>query len=135
MRDALKIALNAVEDKKAFDITVLDISGIASFASYFLLCSGDSSRQIQAIADAVEARMKEGGYRTNHIEGYRNAEWVLLDYLDLVVHIFSKNARAYYDLERLWRDAKRLDEKKLLQKTKALKAAARPARKRKSGGA
>lgn len=135
MRDALKIALKAVEDKKAFDITVLDISGIASFANYFLLCSGDSSRQIQAIADSVEARMKEGGYRTNHIEGYRNAEWVLLDYMDLVVHVFSKNARAYYDLERLWRDAKRLDAKKLLQKAKTPRAPGRSSKKPASRGA
>lgn len=121
MRDALKIALKAVEDKKASDITVLDISGIASFANFFLLCTGDSARQIQAIADEVEAKLRTDGYRANHIEGYRNAEWVLLDYFDTVVHVFSKNARAYYDLERLWRDAKRLDPRKLLQKPRAQK--------------
>ncbi len=130
MRDALKIALKAVEDKKAFDITVLDISEIASFANYFLLCTGDSSRQIQAIADEVEAKLKESGYRSDHIEGFRNAEWVLLDYFDLVVHVFSKSARAFYDLERLWRDAKKLDPKKLLQKPRAPKPATKSVRKR-----
>jgi len=114
MRDALKIALKAIDDKKASDLVVLDISGIASFANYFLLCSGDSSRQIQAIADEVEEKLRALGLRPTHIEGYRNAEWVLMDYIDLVVHIFSKKARAYYDLERLWRDGKRLDAQKLL---------------------
>ncbi|HYK88622.1 MAG TPA: ribosome silencing factor [Acidobacteriota bacterium] len=114
MKDALKIALKAVDDKKASDLVVLDISGIASFADYFLLCSGDSSRQIQAIADEVEEKLRCQGLRATHIEGYRNAEWILMDYIDLVVHIFSKKARAYYDLERLWRDGKRLDAEKLL---------------------
>lgn len=115
MTEALRIALRAVEDKKAIDIVVLDISGIATFADYFLLCSGESSRQIQAIADEVEAKLAQAGIRPKHIEGYRNAEWVLLDYLDLVVHIFTRQARSYYDLERLWRDGKRLDPKKLLR--------------------
>jgi ribosome-associated protein len=114
MRDALRLALVAVEDKKAFDVVLLDISRVASFASYFLICSGDSSRQIQAIADEVEKKLKENGIRPNHIEGYRHAEWVLMDYVDLVVHVFSKSARSYYDLERLWRDGKRLDAQKLL---------------------
>jgi ribosome-associated protein len=114
MREELKIALKAADDKKAVDLLALDISGIASFASYFLLCSGESSRQIQAIADEIAKKMKENGIRPNHIEGYTPGEWVLLDYNDLVVHIFSRKARAYYDLERLWRDAKRLDVKKLL---------------------
>jgi ribosome-associated protein len=115
MKVELKIALKAVGSKKASDVTILDISEIASFANYFLICTGDSSRQIQAIADEVEAKLKENGYRPNHIEGYRNAEWVLLDYIDLVVHIFSKSARAFYDLERLWRDAKKVEPRKLLR--------------------
>jgi len=126
MRDELKIALKAVESKKASDITILDISEIASFASYFLLCTGESSRQIQAIADEVGAKLKENGTRSNHIEGYRNAEWVLLDYNDLVVHIFSKSARAFYDLERLWRDAKKLDARKLLRPSARKPAAKKP---------
>ena len=114
MKDTLRLALKAVEEKKAIDILVLDISSIATFASYFLLCTGESSRQIHAIVDEVERKLREKGYRPSHIEGYRNAEWVLMDYLDLVVHVFSKSARAYYDLERLWRDSKKLDTKKLL---------------------
>ena len=103
--EILEIAAEAADSKKARDMAALDISAIASFASWFLICSGDSSRQIQAIADEIEMRLKEAGVRPDHIEGYRNAEWILMDYSDLVVHIFSKTARDYYNLERLWRDA------------------------------
>ena len=117
MNEALKIAVKAVDDKKGIDIVALDISGVATFADYFLLCSGDSSRQIQAIADEVEQRLAAKGQRPAHVEGYSNAEWILLDYLDLVIHVFSKQARAYYDLERLWRDAKTLDVPELLEPT------------------
>ena len=129
--EKLKIALKAVDDKQAQDIVVLDISGIAAFASYFLLCSGDSSRQIQAIVDEVELKLREEKIRPTHIEGYRNAEWVLMDYLDFVVHVFSKKARAYYDLERLWRDGKRLEVKKLLQARKVPATSRKPAKKSK----
>jgi ribosome-associated protein len=126
MKEALRLALTAVEDKKAFDIVLLDISKVASFASYFLMCSGDSSRQIQAIADEVEKKLKENGKRPNHVEGYRHAEWILMDYVDIVVHVFSKSARAYYDLERLWRDGKRLDAQRVLNaKTRKTPASAR----------
>jgi ribosome-associated protein len=128
MTDALKIAVNAADDKKAHDLVVLDISGIASFASYFLLCTGDSSRQMQAIADEVEKRLKAIGIRPSHVEGYRNSEWILMDYLDLVIHIFSKTARAYYDLERLWRDGKQMDISRFLQ-TGETKPPARKTRK------
>jgi len=128
MIDALKIAASAADDKKAHDLVALDISGIAAFANYFLLCTGDSSRQMQAIADEVEKRLKASGIRPSHIEGYQNSEWILMDYIDLVVHIFSKTARAYYDLERLWRDGKTLDTDKLLQQ-KEPKPASRRTRK------
>jgi len=128
MKDALNLALAAAEDKKASEIVVLDISKVASFASYFLLCTGDSSRQIQAITDEVERKLKENGIRPNHIEGYRHAEWVLMDYVDFVVHVFSKRARAYYDLERLWRDGRRMDVEKLLAGKLARPAARRAGR-------
>ena len=130
MIDALKIAANAADDKKANDLVALDISAIASFANFFLLCTGDSARQMQAIADEVEKRLKADGIRPSHVEGYRNSEWILMDYIDLVVHIFSKTARAYYDLERLWRDGKRLDINKLLkQKGKGTKSPPRKTKK------
>ncbi len=116
MTDALKIAVNAADDKKAHDLVALDISRIASFANYFLICTGDSSRQMQAIADEVEKRLKAFGIRPSHVEGYQNSEWILLDYADLVIHIFSKNARIYYDLERLWRDGKKLDTEQWIEK-------------------
>jgi ribosome-associated protein len=128
MTDALRIAAKAADDKKAQDLVALDISGIASFASYFLICTGDSSRQMQAIADEIEHKLKAVGIRPSHVEGYRNAEWILIDCLDLVVHIFSKDARVYYDLERLWRDGKKLDVSALLQ-DKAPKQSSRRSRK------
>jgi ribosome-associated protein len=116
MIDALKIAINAADDKKANDLVALDISRIASFADYFLICTGDSSRQMQAIADEVEKRLKVCGIRPSHVEGYQNSEWILLDYGDMVLHIFSKTARIYYDLERLWRDSKKLDASQFIEK-------------------
>jgi len=130
MLDALKIALKAVDGKKAIDIVALDISQIASFAHYFLLCSGESARQIQAIVDEVEMKLKEKGVRPNHIEGYRNAEWVLMDYIDVVIHVFSRRAREYYDLERLWRDARKVDVAKILRPRTVKSPGAKGARKR-----
>ena len=115
MINVLKTALFAADDKKARDLLALDISKIASFANYFLFCTGDSSRQMQAIADEIEKKLKEAGIRPSHIEGYQNSEWILMDYFDLVIHIFSKEARDFYDLERLWRDGKRLDTDKILK--------------------
>jgi len=114
MQEEIRIALEAIGEKKAIDVLALDISDIASFAGCFIICSGDSSRQIKAIADEVEIRLKHNGHRPNHIEGYGNAEWILMDYLDFVIHIFSNRAREYYDLERLWRDGKKLDTASLL---------------------
>jgi ribosome-associated protein len=128
MIESLKIAINAADEKKAHDLVALDISEIASFADYFLLCTGDSSRQMQAIADEVEKRLKASGIRPSHVEGYQNSEWILMDYIDLVVHIFSKTARPYYDLERLWRDGKKLDTDKFLD-AKAIKPAGRRTKK------
>ena len=128
MKKILKIAVNAADDKKAHDLVALDISEIASFANYFLFCTGDSSRQMQAIADEIEKQLKEVGVRPSHVEGYQNAEWILMDYFDLVIHIFSKNARVYYDLERLWRDGKKLEIDKLISK-KITKASPKPPRK------
>jgi ribosome-associated protein len=116
MNEALKIAVNAADDKKASDVVILDISKIASFANCFLLCTGDSSRQMQAIADEIEKQLKAIGIRPSHMEGYQNSEWILMDYLDLVIHIFSRNARVFYDLERLWRDAKKMDASLMIEK-------------------
>jgi ribosome-associated protein len=96
----------AAESKQAKDIKVLDLREITTFADFFVVCSGANSRQIQAIANEIETHMKQLGEYPNSVEGYQNAEWVLLDYGDYLVHIFTDKARQYYDLERLWRDAK-----------------------------
>lgn len=100
------VAVRAAESKKAADITVLDLRGITSFTDYFVICTGSNQRQIQAISDEVEAQLKAEGERAISIEGYTQAEWVLADYGDFIVHIFSPKSREYYDLERLWRNAK-----------------------------
>ena len=83
--------------------------GSGAFTDYFVLCSGTNPRQVQAIADEVELRLKAADLRPAHVEGYKQAEWVLLDYVDFVVHVFSEKARKFYDLERLWKTAKRLE--------------------------
>jgi len=87
-----------------------------AFTDYFVVCSGTNPRQVQAIADAVDERLEGLGIRTAHKEGYKQAEWVLLDYVDFVVHIFTENARQYYDLERLWKSATKLEPSQLLPK-------------------
>jgi ribosome-associated protein len=104
-------AINACQDKKAEDLSILELEkDSGAFTDYFVVCSGTNSRQIQAIADEVELRLKRNlGLYAAHIEGYTQAEWVLLDYVDFVVHVFAENARRYYDLERLWKSAKRLE--------------------------
>jgi ribosome-associated protein len=99
-------AVRAAEEKQAKNIRVLDLRDITSFADFFVVCSGSNSRQIQAISDEIHSRLKKLDEHPSSIEGYQNAEWVLMDYGDYLVHIFSEKAREYYDLERLWRDAK-----------------------------
>jgi ribosome-associated protein len=101
------IAVRAAESKKATDIRVLDLTGITSFADFFVICTGANQRQIQAISDEVNVQLKQQASELPlSVEGYTQAEWVLADYGDLLVHIFSPKAREYYDLERLWRTAK-----------------------------
>lgn len=101
-------ALRAADDKKALDLVVLDVSEVASFTEYFLIASGTNLRQVQAISDEVVEQLKKSGRRPARVEGYRGAEWVLLDYGDFVFHVFEEKARRFYDLERLWRDAGRV---------------------------
>jgi ribosome-associated protein len=98
----------AALDKKAGDLVLLDLDGVASFTGYFLICTGESTRQVQAIADSIQEQLGCEGAQAHHVEGYPLGEWVLLDYLDFIVHIFSPKARAFYELERLWRPAARL---------------------------
>ena len=101
LRDAARAAL----DKKATDVVILDLQKSRSIVDHFLIASGTNQRQIVAIADAMRERLKEQEWRPLHIEGYPRQEWILLDYGDFVVHIFSERQRAFYDIERLWGDA------------------------------
>ena len=108
-RQQVAIAVAACQDKKAEDIAILQMDRSSSaFTDYFVICTGTNPRQIQAIADDVELRLKQQGSLPNNVEGYNRAEWVLIDYVDFVIHIFSENARGHYNLERLWKSAKKL---------------------------
>jgi ribosome-associated protein len=108
-------AIQACLEKKAEELSILEMEkGSGAFTDYFVLCSGTNPRQVQAIADEVETRLKKVGIRPNQIEGYKQAEWVLLDYVDFVVHVFSEKARKFYDLERLWKSARRMDPSDLV---------------------
>src|ERR1035437_10383080 len=118
-------AILACQDKQADDVTILELEkDSGAFTDYFVMCSGINPLQIQAIADAVDERLEALGLRVTHSEGYKQAEWVLLDYVDFVVHIFSEKARQFYDLERLWKSAKRLEPTELLAKPKARRTTA-----------
>ena len=103
------IAARAAGEKKATDTVILDLRDIATFTEYFVICTGASTRQVQAISNSVEEELRKSGRRPSHIEGYSSAEWILLDYGDFIVHVFSAASRRFYDLERLWRDAKRVE--------------------------
>ncbi|MBV9762674.1 MAG: ribosome silencing factor [Acidobacteriaceae bacterium] len=102
-------AARAAESKKASNIAVLDLRDVTSFTDYFIICSVANPRQAHAVADEIEKQLKQIGELPNSVEGYDTAEWILIDYGDFVVHVFSEAARSYYDLERLWRHAKSID--------------------------
>src|SRR5271168_1933058 len=126
LKQQVAAAIQACLDKKAEEISVLEMEkGSGAFTDYFVLCSGTNPRQVQAIADEVEMRLKAADVRPAHVEGYRQGEWILVDYVDFVVHVFSEKARKFYDLERLWKTAKRLEPSELKPKTPKPKAAPR----------
>jgi ribosome-associated protein len=110
----LSEAIEAALDKKAQDAVVLELGEICSFTDYFLICTGTSSRHNQTIADHIQETLKKQGVRPLHMEGHAEGEWILLDYVDFVVHIFSTRAREFYDLERLWRAGKRREARELI---------------------
>ena len=107
--DAAKLAIQALEDKKAEDIRVIDISEVSVLADYFIIAGGGNRNQIQALSDNVVEKLGRAGYPVRQIEGYNTANWVLLDFGDVIVHIFDKENRLLYDLERIWRDGKQID--------------------------
>jgi ribosome-associated protein len=106
--DHVRIAAAAADDRKAMDLTVLRLIEITEFTDYFVICTGNSARQTQAIADSITDRLKEIKVRPLHTEGYNTGEWILMDYGTFVAHIFTEESRKFYDLERLWRDAERV---------------------------
>jgi len=125
LKQQISAAIQACLEKKAEELSILEMEkGSGAFTDYFVLCSGTNPRQVQAIADEVELRLKAAGMRPAHVEGYKQAEWVLIDYVDFVVHVFSEKARKFYDLERLWKTAKRLEVGDLQAAPKKKKAAA-----------
>ena len=132
LKKQVAAAIQACLEKKAEELSILEMEkGSGAFTDYFVLCSGTNPRQVQAIADEVELRLKAAGLRPTHVEGYRQAEWVLVDYVDFVVHVFSEKARKFYDLERLWKTATRLEPANLKTADRKApakrKAAAKPA--------
>lgn len=124
IRQQVALALAAAKDKKAEDIALLELPKESSaFTDYFLICSGSNPRQVQAISDAIDEALSKHGVEPNNREGVDAAEWILLDYVDFVVHIFSSARRGYYDLERLWKSAKHVSEDELLKPKATAKSA------------
>ncbi len=109
LRPALRVAIEAAQEKQAAAVTLLNLEGLGAFTDYFLLCTGLSTRQVDAIGDEIEDQLAGIGVRVAHREGAAGAEWVLLDFHTFVVHVFTERARSYYDLERLWRSARKTE--------------------------
>lgn len=107
--EVVKKAVSALEDKKAEDITVIDIGGVSSIADYFIIANGSNANQLTAMQDAVDEAFYKAGFQAKQIEGNRNSTWILIDYNDVIVHLFSKEDRLFYDLERIWKDGKVID--------------------------
>lgn len=106
--ERIQTALRAADDKKAVNSIVLDLQKVADFTSFFIITSGTNTRQVQAISDGIGDELRNIKVRPTRVEGYNTAEWILMDYGDIIIHIFEQKSRDFYDLERLWRDARRL---------------------------
>ena len=111
-----QIACKAIDDKKGQDIKIIDIHNVTVIADYFVIASGTNSNQVQAIVDNVEEQLGRAGFEAKQIEGNRNSSWILMDYGDVIVHVFDEENRLFYDLERIWRDGKVLEMDALLEK-------------------
>lgn len=109
-----QIACKAIDDKKGQDIKIIDIHNVSVIADYFVIASGTNSNQVQAIVDNVEEQLGRAGFEAKQIEGNRNSSWILMDYGDVIVHVFDEENRLFYDLERIWRDGKILDVQEFL---------------------
>ena len=104
--EIVKKAVNALEDKKAEDITVIDISEVSTIAEYFIIANGSNANQLAAMRDAVDEAFYKSGMQAKQVEGNNNSTWILIDYNDVIVHLFDKEDRLFYDLERIWKDGK-----------------------------
>ena len=109
IKEMALLAVQALEDKKAEDVCVIDISEVSIVADYFIIAGGNNKSQIQALSDAVEEKLGKAGYPMRQIEGYQTANWILLDFGDIIIHIFDRENRLFYDLERIWQDGKKVD--------------------------
>ena len=109
LQSSLDVAVSAAFEKKARDVVILELEGICSFSDRFLISTGMSVRQTQAIADNIDEKLRQTGVRPSHVEGYGEGEWILMDYVDFVVHVFTERTREFYDLERLWRAGTRVE--------------------------
>ena len=112
-RELARMACAALEDKKAIDIKVIDIEKISTLADYFIIASGANRNQVQAMADNVEEVLGRAGHPVKQVEGYQTANWILMDYGDIVIHIFDEENRLFYDLERIWRDGQSIEVSQL----------------------
>ncbi|MCR5743644.1 MAG: ribosome silencing factor [Lachnospiraceae bacterium] len=106
MDEMIKLIYKAIDDKKGKDIRIIDIAEVSSIADYFVIASGDNTRQVQAIVDNITEVLGRAGYNYKSMEGYESATWILLDYYDVIIHVFNNEDRRFYDLERIWRDGK-----------------------------
>jgi ribosome-associated protein len=114
-KEMARLAVKALEEKKAEDVKILDIEKISTLADYFIIASGTNRNQVQAMADSVEEALGKAGYLPRHIEGYQTANWILMDYGDIVLHLFDEENRLFYDLERIWRDGASVSRESFLE--------------------
>ena len=112
-RKIAKLAIEALEDKKAEDIRIIDISEVSVVADYFIIANGNNKSQVQALCDNVTEKLGRAGYPLKQSEGYHTANWILLDFGDVIVHVFDKENRLFYNLERIWRDGKLVEKEEL----------------------
>lgn len=112
-KEMTKVIVDALNDKKAEDIKIIDISNVSVISDYFVIANGSNPNQIQALVDNIEEKMQKAGYNEPRVEGYNSASWILLDYDDVIVHVFSRDDRQFYNLERVWSDGIEVDEETL----------------------
>ena len=112
-KEMARTACKALDEKKALDLKIIDIAEVSTIADYFVIASGSNQNQVQAMVDNVEEKLAKAGYEPKQIEGTRSSSWILMDYGDLIVHVFDEENRLFYDLERIWRDGKQISKEDL----------------------